>query len=145
MPVVATLFEFFLLLQFGNCVATDSEPCRAGASHTVRTGSHHHFERCERFIRFLTHTLCPPCVTLDRMLHQLATVCLTCVLVCDALCAVVLCYAVVCLCVCVVVYVCFVLFCRYFGNLFGINNRKVKVYAAFLRCHFLDFFGVFVL
>ena len=44
-----------------------------------------------------------------------------------------------------VVYVCFVLFCRYFGNLFGIRYRKVKVYAAFLRCHFLDFFGVFVL
>ena len=79
------------------------------------------------------------------MLAQHATVCHTCVLVCDALCAV----CTVCLCavcyVCVVVYVCCVLFCRYFGNLFGINNRKVKVYAAFLRCHFLDFFGVFVL
>ena len=79
------------------------------------------------------------------MLAQHATVCHTCVLVCDALCAVVLCYAVVCLCVCVVVYVCFVLFCRYFGNLFGIRYRKVNVYAAFQRCHFLDFFGVFVL
>ena len=62
--------------------------------------------------------------------------------------AVVLCCAVVCMCVCAyaVVYVCvFLLFCGYFGNLFGLKDRKVKVYAGHLRCHFLDFFGAYVL
>ena len=36
-------------------------------------------------------------------------------------------------------------FSGYFGNLFGIINQKVKVYAGHLRCHFLDFFGVSML
>ena len=33
----------------------------------------------------------------------------------------------------------------YFGNLFGIIFRKVKVYAGHFTYHFLDFFGVLVL
>ena len=62
--------------------------------------------------------------------------------------AVVLCCAVVCMCVCAyaVVYVCvFTGLCVYFGNLFGCDGRKVKVYAGHLRCHFLDFFGASML
>ena len=69
-------------------------------------------------------------------------------------------YSVLCvLCVlCAVCYVCCVL-CRlcvtnpcvsvikseYFGNLFGIIFRKVKVYAGHFTYHFLDFFGISML
>ena len=41
--------------------------------------------------------------------------------------------------------VCFELCVHYFGNLFGIIFRKVKVYAGHSRCHFLDFFGISML
>ena len=60
-------------------------------------------------------------------------------------------YAVCCVCavLCAVCYVStpcvYAVFSGYFGNLFGIIFKKVKVYAGHLRCHFLDFFGISML
>ena len=147
MPVVTTVFEFFLLLHFGNCVAnrfrTVQSRCFAHSQNRVIIPS-----ETVRKVHSVSDPYAVPTVrnagpharpTCYCMPHLRTGVW------CSMCCCAVLCYAVVCLCVCVVVYVCFVLFCGYFGNLFGIRYRKVKVYAAFLRCHFLDFFGVFVL
>ena len=86
--------------------------------------------RFERFIRFWTDTLCPPCVTVGHAVALVATVCHTCVDMCCAvsLCAM-LCCAVYC---CVDVFCTAVLMCIYvfllvrvciFGNLFGISTN----------------------
>ena len=148
MPVVTTLFEFFLLLQSGVNVVyrfrTVQSRCFAHSQWRVYAPLSARFER---FIRSWTDTLCPPVLTLA---HAVALVAVLCAVVCCALCSmcccVVLCCCVyVCMCLCGCVCVCFLLFCGYFGNLFGLKDRKVKVYAGHLRCHFLDFFGAYVL
>ena len=148
MPVVTTLFEFFLLLHSGDIVLnrfrTVQSGCFAHSQKRVYTplcyGSKGSFG-------FWTHTLCPPGVTLVYSTAGVAVLCaVVCCAVCSMCCCVVLCCCVcVCMCVCGCVCVCFLLLHRYFGNLFGIRYRKVKVYAGHLRCHFLDFFGVFML
>ena len=84
-----------------------------------------------------------------------------CATLCMYYCARVACALCSCVCVCCVLYV-YVLYvgvqvyvcvhsvvlmvCSgYFGNLFGIIFRKVKVYAGHFTYHFLDFFGVSML
>ena len=89
--------------------------------------------RFERFIRFWTDTLCPPCVTVGHAVALVATLCHTCVDMCCAvsLCAM-LCCAVYC---CVDVFCTAVLMCIYvfllvrvciFGNLFGISTNEAQ-------------------
>ena len=148
MPVVTTLFEFFLLLNSGNSVAnrfrTVQSRCFAHSQNGVTPplcyGS-------KGWIGFWTATLCPPGVTLAHAVALVAVLCaMLCCAPCSMCCCVVLCCCVyVCMCLCGCVCVCFLLFWGYFGNLFGIRYQKVKVYAGHLRCHFLDFFGAYVL
>ena len=149
MPVVTTVFEFFLLLQSGSIVVlrfrTVQSRCFAHSQKRVTSPLP---QRFERFIRFLDHNAVltgqhagPRCCLGCCCMPHLRTAMLLCT---DML----LCCAVVCMCVCAyaVVYVCvFTGLCGYFGNLFGCDCEKVKVYAGHFRCHFLDFFGASML
>ena len=149
MPVVTTVFEFFLLLQSGVNVVyrfrTVQSRCFAHSQNRVLAPLPQRFERLIRFLdRYAVPTgrnAGPRCCLGCCCMPHLRTAMLLCT---DML----LCYAVLlCVCVCVYVLMCvfFLLFCGYFGNLFGLKDRKVKVYAGHLRCHFLDFFGAYVL
>ena len=148
MPVVTTVFEFFLLLQSGINVVyrfrTVQSRCFAHSQWRVYAPLP---QRFERLIRFLDRYAVPTGANAGPRC------CLGCCTVCYAvLCSqyvLLLCCAVlVCVCGCVYVLMCMCVFtglCGHFGNLFGIRYRKVKVYAGHLRCHFLDFFGAYVL
>lgn len=148
MPVVTTVFEFFLLLQSGSIVVlrfrTVQSRCFAHSHIRMLTPL---LQRFERLIRFLD----PYAVLTDGNAGPrccLGCCAMCCCVLCSVCVAVVLCCAVVCMCVCAyaVVYVCvFTGLCGYFGNLFGCDCEKVKVYAGHLRCHFLDFFGASML
>ena len=148
MPVVTTVFEIFLLLQSGDNVVyrfrTVQSRCFAHSQKRVYPPLCYGVKGS---FGSWTDTLCPPGVTLAHAVALVAVlVAVVCCALCMCCCCVVLCccvYADVCMCLCVCV--CFLLFCGYFGNLFGTKDRKVKVYAGHLRCHFLDFFGAYVL
>ena len=148
MPVVTTVFEFFLLLQSGVNVVyrfrTVQSRCFAHSQKRVLAPLP---QRFERLIRFLDRYAVP--TGRDAGPRCCLGCCTVCYAVLCPMCVLLLCCAMLlCMCVCAyaVVYVCvFLLFCGYFGNLFGLKDRKVKVYAGHLRCHFLDFFGAYVL
>ena len=78
--------------------------------------------RFERFIRFWTDTLCPPCVTVGHAVALVAIVCHTCVDVCCIYC----CVDVFCTAVLMCIYVFLLVRVRYFGNLFGISTNEAQ-------------------
>ena len=148
MPVVTTRFEFFLLCYSGRTVLSWFRTVQSGcfAHHWGRV-TPPLLTRCTRFIRFLDRNAVPTgrnagsrcCLGCYCMPHLRTAVW-------HVVCAVVLlCCVPVYVCMLCCVCVCFVPLCRYFGNLFGMFDKKVKVYAGHLRCHFLDFFGASML
>jgi hypothetical protein len=99
--------------------------------------------RFERFIRFWTDTLCPPCVTVGHAVALVATLCHTCVDVCCVLlctvCLYVLCTCVwVCAMLCCVVLICCVSVCFYWSVcvilvIFLVFRRMTRIKWAFSK------------
>ena len=128
-----TVSKFFTLLFLP--FSTVSEPFRrwGGAFSTLWAPLTVRFRRLIRFwtVRY-PGVPCPKgsgccaryatlCVCLPGLLYSVP--CALCAL-CPMLCFLcVLCCARVCMCLCGCVSVCFLLFCVYFGNLFGINLK----------------------
>ncbi len=112
MPVVTTLFEFFLLLQSGNSVANRFRTVQSRCfAHSQKRVYQPLLQRFKRLIRFLDryavptgHNAGPRCCLGCYCMPHLRTAMLLCT---DML----LCYAVLlCVCVCVYVLMC-VFFC----------------------------------
>ena len=128
-PTVSNFFTL-LFLPF----STVSEPFHrwGGAFHTLGAPFGVRFRRLIRFwtVRYLGvpcftgSRCCRGCYTVYAVPGVLALVAVLCAL-CPVLCFLCVCCVVLCLCMCLCgcVCVCFLLFCVYFGNLFGINCK----------------------
>ena len=127
MPVVTTLFEFFLLLNSGNSVVnrfrTVQSRCFAHSQKRVYTPL---WYGSKGWFGFWTATLCPPGVTLAHAVALVAIVCHTCVLLCC--CVLICCCAMLCCCVyvyvCMCLCVCFFAFLRLFWQSFWLWLQK---------------------
>ena len=139
MPVVTTVFEFFLLLQSGVNVVyrfrTVQSRCFAHSQKRVYVPLQ---QRFERFIRFLHRYAVPTgrnagprsCIR-----GKNAYCCAVCTYVCCAVVYVYVCMCVFCTCVCVWPYVrlCSIsaVFFTFFGNLFGISTNDPPFHWLF--------------
>ena len=131
MPVVTTLFEFFLLLHFGNSVAnrfrTVQSRCFAHSQKRVLTplcyGSKGSFGSW-------TDTLCPPGVTLA---HAVALVARLCAMLCCALCSMCCCAVLVCVCVYVLMRLCMCVFSLVCADILAIFLASDTEKSRFMR------------
>ena len=134
MPVVTTVFEFFLLLQSGSNVLVRFRTVQSRCfAHSQKRVTSPLPQRFERFIRFLDPYAVPtgqhagPCSCIHG---KIAYCCAVCTYVCIAVVYVYVCMCVFCTCVfvwpcvrlCSFLKVCW----GYFGNLFGISTNEAQ-------------------